>query len=156
MPHSEPYSPMQNHSGSLFSILIQLCTGKLPPKGRTWCQKMVINWDLYSLSGDQTLTGEWRYCKCTYLHWIWPLARLNPTLPCAPQILWILHKPAHPGQSHSNNFIDLDELAIISLQQSTQSWCQFHPAPAREIQSKCIWACFIENNPFIYMMSNML
>ena len=147
MPHSEPYSPVQNHWGSLFSILIQLCTGKLPPKGKTWYQKMVINWDLDNLSGDQTSTGEWRYCKCTYLHWIWPLARLNSTLPCAHQILWILHKPAHPGQSHSNNLI----IAAVNTVLVSVS-----PSTSQEIQSKCIWACFIKNNPFIYMMSNML
>ena len=77
---------------------------QLPPKGRTCCQKMVINWDLDNLSGDQTSTGKQRYCKCTIQQWIWPLARLNSTLPCAHWILWILHKPAYPGQSHSNNF----------------------------------------------------
>ena len=52
------------------------------------------------------------------------------------EFFWILHKPAHPGQSHSNNF--------TLLQQPTQSWCQFHPMPAKTIQSKCIRACFIK------------
>ena len=141
-----PYRTIQDHHTSTESLFspVQPHIGKLPSKGRTWCQKMVFNWDLDNLSGEWNSTGEWRYCSCTYLHWILPLARSNSTLPCAH---WILFKPAYQGHLHRNNFIVAAVNTFLVSVSSSASW---------KIQSNCIWACFDKNNQFIYMMSNIL
>ena len=70
------------------------------------------------------LNFNWRaeILQVHYLQWIWPLARLNSTLPCAHWILWILHKPAHPGQLHSNNFIITAVNTVMVSVSPSASW----------------------------------
>ena len=71
----------------------------LPPKGRTWCQKMVINWDLDNLSADQTSTGEWRYCKCTYC----PGGRANPSQGMYSAPFYIRHSTQWSNDTDASN-----------------------------------------------------